>query len=100
METLNYKGEARTCIHAYIMKHVTKELIDSMVEDLKAPDAFDDSDDDANGKRKWLMALGNSEANNATANLHEGLIIGENNKGVEKGVKKLLYYPVEGREFL
>jgi len=98
VETLNYNGKPRTYIHAYMMRHVTTKLIDDLVADLHAPDAFNVvEDDEAKNQRKLLRALNKSEANDATANFREGLIIGKRNKGVEKGTKKLLHWPVQGR---
>jgi len=97
VETLNYNGEQRTYIHAYMMCHVTRKLIDDLVEDLSAPDAFPTDEDDDTMR---LFDLTETTVNDPKACLYKGLVIGENNEGVEKEVKKLLHWPVGGRGFL
>lgn len=39
-ETLRVDGEERTYVHLYAMKHLTRELIDELVRDLRQPGAF------------------------------------------------------------
>jgi histidine decarboxylase len=41
-ETVHVDGEVRPYVHLYAMKHVTCELIDELVRDLRQPGAFDD----------------------------------------------------------
>jgi len=42
-ETLEIKGELRTYAHIFIMNAVTENLINELIEDLKAPDAFEEA---------------------------------------------------------
>lgn len=40
-ETLQVNGETRPYVHLFAMKHVTRELIDELVRDLRQPGAFE-----------------------------------------------------------
>ncbi|QLH26706.1 histidine decarboxylase [Streptomyces sp. Rer75] len=50
-ETIHVDGEARAYVHLYAMKHLTRELVDELVRDMRQSDAFPDSE--GCGARRW-----------------------------------------------
>ena len=97
VEKLYYGTELRSYIHMYIMGHTMKETVDSLMQDLRKPDAFPPQPTKAN--RKWTRRVRKAGVEDDIEDLHDGMIVGTVDEGLKKGVKPLLKWPTEGRGF-
>ena len=96
VETIPENGEERTYIHIYLMGHVTKELIDNLIADLKSPDAWD-SEEKLQGRRRIVAKLRDELKEKP---IIHGLVLSKKNAGLKKGTTTLMEWPRRGRGFL
>ena len=96
VETIPEDGEERTYIHIYLMGHVTKELIDNLIADLKSPGAWD-SEEKLQGRRKIAAKLRDELKEKP---IIHGLVLHKKNAGLRKGTTTLMEWPRRGRGFL
>ena len=100
VETILEEGEERTYIHLYIMGHVTKEVIDRLLADLKSPGAWESEPEEKMKRKKRFGAkLRRHDGNKEMPNLH-GLVIDKKSAGLKKGAVAMMEWPRQGRGFL
>ena len=61
VEKMRVNGEERTYVHIYMMNHVTKDTIDSLVKDLQSSDAWESDQVIAKKKAALLAQIGNEK---------------------------------------
>ena len=95
VEKLRVNGKERTYVHMYMMNHVTKDTINSLIEDLQSPDAWDSDQKIAKKEAALLAQIGNEKPSNGY-----GLVLQKNDAGLRKGAVTILEWPRQGRGFL
>ena len=95
VEIVKVNGEDRTYVHIYMMNHVTKDTINSLVKDLQSPDAWE-SDQEIAEKKAALLAQIDKEK----PPYSNGLILQKKDAGLRKGTMTILEWPRQGRGFL
>ena len=99
VETIKEEGENRTYVHLYVMGHVTQEVIDRLLTDLKRPGAWESDPEEKMKRKKFVARLRGHDGDKEMPNLH-GLIIDKKNAGLKKGTIAMMEWPQEGRGFL
>ena len=82
VETITEEGKKCKYVHMYVMSHVTKELIDKLLTDLRSPDAWE-SEPEEKMKRKKKFGAGH-DGDKEMPNLHD-LVINKKSTGLIKG---------------
>ena len=82
VETITEEGKKCKYVHMYVMSHVTKELIDKLLTDLRSPDAWE-SEPEEKMKRKNKFGAGH-DGDKEMPNLHD-LVINGKSAGLIKG---------------
>ena len=100
VETIPEDGEEHTYIHLYVMGHVTKELIDSLLTDLRSPGAWGPEPKEKTKRTKKFGAKQRDhDDSKEMPNLH-GLVIDKKSAGLKKGAVAMMEWPRQGRGFL
>ena len=79
------------------MPNTRKSTIDSMMQDLRMPNAF--TPQLAKANRKCQRQLRKTGVEDSIEDLHDGMIVGKADVGLKKGVEILLKWPTEGIGF-
>jgi len=94
-DSLTVDGEDRSYVHIYLMAGVTKETIDSLMQDLRTPDAFTTEKTD----KKWVRRARKAGVESYITDLHDGMLLGRADLGLKNGVQPLFSWPMSGRGF-
>ena len=96
VETMWENNVQRSYIHLYIMGHVTKGMIDSLLKDLQSPDAWE-SDEELKKKKKGAR---DDDDDDKEKPLQHGLVVRKKNAGLRNGTVTMMEWPRQGRGFL
>jgi len=94
-DSLFVDGEQRGYVHIYLMSNTTKETVDSLMQDLRAPGAFVAQQRD----KKWIRRARKVGVESHITDLHDGMILGKADQGLKNGVQPLFGWPMSGRGF-
>ena len=94
-DSLVINGEQRGFVHIYLMANKTKANVDSLMQDLRAPGAFVEE----KREKKWIRRARRADVERHITDLHDGMIVGKDDKGLKKGVQPLYNWPLSGRGF-
>ena len=105
-EDAYHGSELRHYTHVYVMKSVTKEKIDNLLEELCKPDAF--PEDEPKPVMEMPLSIGASFTtvvklkrwlSTAKQNLHNGMVVKKEDAAIIKATRRLMSWPREGRGF-
>ena len=105
-EDAYHGSELRHYTHVYVMKSVTKEKIDNLLEELCKPDAF--PEDEPKPVVEMPLSIGASFTtvvklkrwlSTAKQNLHNGMVVKKEDAAIIKATRRLMSWPREGRGF-
>ena len=94
VENILVNGEERSYVHIYMMGHVTKDTINSLITDLQSPDAWE-SDQEIGQKKAARQAQIVKKPPYA-----HGLVLQKKDAGLKKGAVTILEWPRQGRGYL
>jgi len=95
-ESLFVDGEQRGYVHMFLMSNTSKDTVDSLMQALRAPDAFEDQ----RVNKRWLRRARKEGVEGRITDLHDGMLLGKADKGLKNGVQPLLKWPTTGRGFV
>ena len=97
VEKMRVKGEVRSYVHIYMMSHVTKDTIDSLVKDLQSHDAWESEQEI---RQKKVAAVQQAQIDDKKPLSGYGLVLQKKDAGFRKGAVPILEWPRQGRGFL
>ena len=101
VETIPHDDDGeRTYIHIYVMGHVTKELIDRLLADLKQPGAWPDPDKPMKKMRQKKVELDEDDEDETRKPNRFGLVCKKRTANLRKGTITMVEWPRQGRGFL